>query len=61
MTPARRSTDYTPPADAMAPLAAMLIGNPNLHGHALVQHIIRTKGRAYAVALFQHLAKEAEK
>lgn len=44
----------------MAPLAALLIGNPNLNGHALVQHIIRTKDRAYAVALFQHLAKEAE-
>lgn len=59
MIPARRSTDYTPPAARMAPLAALLIANPCQHGHALVQALIATKGRAYAQTLIDQLAKEA--
>lgn len=50
---------YTTPRDRMAPLADELIANSTQCVHALVQHIIARKGRAYAQTLISHLANEA--
>ena len=58
--PARRSTDYTTPADRMAPLAALLLRDPTTMIPALVAALDALRGRDDTRKIID-LAKEAAK
>ena len=59
MTPARRSTDYTTPADRMAEAAALLLRDPNQMCHALIVALDRIKGKNCRNFIINKLNDEA--
>ena len=61
MTPARRSTDWTPPADRIAEAAALLLRDPSQHIPALVAAMRAAKGPVAAQVITSLLAEEAAK
>ena len=60
MTPARRSTDYTTPADRMAEVAALLLRDPNVMCHALIEALDAIKGEGPRNVIINKLNDEAK-
>lgn len=59
--PTRRATDHQTPADRMAPLAALLLRDPNTAIPGLVAAIRAAKDPQAAVVIATIFAKEADK